>query len=110
MSLAISTNDLRQGERQTPHSTRASRQFIRLAWQTIYSKYQKLTDLLRRETNRPLPKELRRSLRLNKSAKRKGYQQHQSEADKRALEEHLNQPINLAIRIGPAFEYMPSNS
>ncbi|KAH8406765.1 hypothetical protein KR222_010005 [Zaprionus bogoriensis] len=80
---------------------------LRMAWQTFSTRIQKFGDFLRRETNKPLPKELRRSLRMNKSARRKGYQHHETEADKRR--EYLNQPINISIRVGPAYEYRPSN-
>ncbi|EDV93627.1 uncharacterized protein LOC6564332 isoform X2 [Drosophila grimshawi] len=82
---------------------------LRLAWQTFTVKCQQLGDLLRREANKPLPKELRRSLRMNKSARRKGYQHYESEADKQRIKDHLNQPINISIRIGPAYDYRPSN-
>ncbi|EDW66943.1 uncharacterized protein [Drosophila virilis] len=85
------------------------RRLLRLAWQTLAARCQQLGDFLRRETNKPLPKELRRSLRLNKSAKRKGYQHYESEADKRRIKDYLNEPINISIRVGPAYEYRPSS-
>ncbi|TDG52106.1 hypothetical protein AWZ03_001387 [Drosophila navojoa] len=86
------------------------RRLIRVAWQTLAAKCQQLTEFLKRETNKPLPKELRRSLRLNKSAKRKGYQHYETEADKQRIKDYLNQPINLSVRLGPAYDYRPSNS
>ncbi|XP_062122982.1 uncharacterized protein LOC133836485 [Drosophila sulfurigaster albostrigata] len=110
-SWAVSTIELCEGAANAKNGAEASshRGLLRLAWQTFSSKIQQLGGFLRRETNKPLPKELRRSLRLNKSAKRKGYQFYESAADKKRKEEYLNQPININIRVGPAYEYRPSN-
>ncbi|XP_034486684.1 uncharacterized protein LOC117791129 [Drosophila innubila] len=97
----------------TANSSRAEgsrqRRLLRLAWHTLSSKIQQLGDFLRRETNKPLPKELRRSLRMNKSARRKGYQHYETEADKKRINDYLNRPVNISIRVGPAFDYRPSN-
>ncbi|XP_022232441.1 phospholipid scramblase 2 isoform X4 [Drosophila obscura] len=62
---------------------------IRFIWHTLYSKYthlcsrsQTLKQLVCREANKPLPKKLRHTMRLNKSAKRKGYEYYISEEDR----------------------------
>ncbi|KAH8294657.1 hypothetical protein KR018_000889 [Drosophila ironensis] len=93
----------------SPSMASAPKRLILLVWHRLANKCEKFGSFLRRETNKPLPKELRRSLRLNKSAKRKGYRGCESEADKRIIEERLNEPINLSIRLGPAYDFRPSN-
>ncbi|KAH8312798.1 hypothetical protein KR044_012976 [Drosophila immigrans] len=111
-SWAVSTIELCDGPanaRSGPAKGSGQGRLLRLAWQTFSSKIQQLGDFLRRETNKPLPKELRRSLRLNKSAKRKGYRYYETDADKKRIEEYLTQPVNISIRVGPAFDYRPSN-
>ncbi|KAH8358914.1 hypothetical protein KR093_003244 [Drosophila rubida] len=109
-SWAVSTVELCEGPAIGSRAEATQRgRLLRLAWQTFASKIQRLGDFLRRETNKPLPKELRRSLRMNKSAKRKGYRYYETDADKKRIEDYLNQPINIAIRVGPAFDYRPSN-
>lgn len=61
-------------------------------WKTLHAKYDILrrqtnilTNYICKESNKPLPKKFRRSLRLNKSAKRKGYGVFMSDEDKRCL-------------------------
>ncbi|SPP83477.1 uncharacterized protein LOC117585211 [Drosophila guanche] len=85
------------------------KRMILMVWHSLTEKCEKFGQFLRRETNKPMPKELRRSLRLSKSSKRKGYRSWESEADKRLMQERLNEPINISIRIGPAYEFRNSN-
>ncbi|XP_039492101.1 uncharacterized protein LOC120452093 [Drosophila santomea] len=97
---------------KTPSASASSRRHTRLillVWQNLAEKCHKFGSFLRRETNKPLPKEMRRSLRLNKSARRKGYRSCESEAEKRLIEERLNEPGNIYIRMGPAYDFRPSN-
>ncbi|KAH8292561.1 hypothetical protein KR054_012597 [Drosophila jambulina] len=108
-SWVVSTTELRDCGATGASSSYPRRRLILLMWHSLAEKCQKLGNLLRRETNKPLPKELRRSLRLNKSARRKGYHSCESEADKRLMKERLNEPANISIRIGPAYDYRPSN-
>eukprot|EP00099_Drosophila_melanogaster_P022543 NP_650044.1 uncharacterized protein Dmel_CG18577 [Drosophila melanogaster] len=111
-SWVVSTTELRdcgtKGSKASSTSSRHTR-LILLVWQNLAEKCHKFGSFLRRETNKPLPKELRRSLRLNKSARRKGYRSCESEAEKRLMTERLNEPINISIRMGPAYDYRPSN-
>ncbi|KAI8044921.1 hypothetical protein M5D96_001097 [Drosophila gunungcola] len=85
-SWVVSTTELydcgANGTTSSPTSSRHTR-LILLVWHNLAEKCQKIGTFFRRETNKPLPKELRRSLRLNKSARRKGYRSCESEADKR---------------------------
>ncbi|XP_017083705.1 uncharacterized protein LOC108116376 [Drosophila eugracilis] len=111
-SWVVSTTELcdcgANGQKSSSKSSRHTR-LILLVWHNLTEKCQKFGSFLRRETNKPLPKELRRSLRLNKSARRKGYRGCESEADKRIMKERLNEPVNISIRMGPAYDYRPSN-
>ncbi|KAH8277054.1 uncharacterized protein [Drosophila bipectinata] len=111
-SWVVSTIDLHDcGANGTSSSGPSSRHkhFILLVWHRLAEKCERFSSFLKRETNKPLPKELRRSLRLNKSARRKGYQSCESEADKRIMKERLNEPANLSVRMGPAYDFRPSN-
>ncbi|KAH8243484.1 hypothetical protein KR032_007777 [Drosophila birchii] len=111
-SWVVSTTELRDcgtTGASTSYPRRRHQRLILLVWHSLTEKCQKFGNLLRRETNKPLPKELRRSLRLNKSARRKGYHSCESEADKRLMKERLNEPANISIRLGPAYDYRPSN-
>lgn len=63
---------------------------LRIIWNSLYEKYDylrrrsgNLKVILERETNKPVAKKFRRSLRLNKSAKQKGYEFFLSDEDKR---------------------------
>ena len=63
---------------------------LRIVWHNLYEKYEhfcKQTKLFKnlvyRESNKPLAKKFRHSLRLNKSAKKKGYKYFISDEDKR---------------------------
>lgn len=63
---------------------------LRIIWHSLYEKYDYLRRrsghlkvIVERETNKPLAKKFRRSLRLNKSAKQKGYEFFISDEDKR---------------------------
>ncbi|XP_017493951.1 PREDICTED: uncharacterized protein LOC108382070 [Rhagoletis zephyria] len=63
---------------------------LRIIWHSLYEKYDylrrrssNLKGVVERETNKPLAKKFRRSLRLNKSAKKKGYEFFLSDEDKR---------------------------
>lgn len=67
-----------------------SSKVLRIVWHSLYEKYEhfcKQTKLLKnfvyRESNKPLAKKLRHSLRLHKSAKKKGYKYFISDEDKR---------------------------
>lgn len=84
-SWAVSTLELCDRPAASDSGAKGSRQggLLRMVWQTFSTRILKFGDFLKRETNKPLPKELRRSLRMNKSARRKGYQNHETEADKR---------------------------
>ncbi|ALC45683.1 CG18577 [Drosophila busckii] len=106
---ALSTIELHDCAARNGTTASRPRQLLQLAWQTFTARCQQLGELFKRESNKPLPKELRRSLRLNKSARRKGYQEYESATDKRRRKEYLNQPVNISIRLGPAFDYRPSN-
>ncbi|XP_023033817.1 phospholipid scramblase 2 isoform X2 [Drosophila willistoni] len=62
---------------------------LRFIWHSLYSKYNNfctrsgnLKQLICREANKPLPKKFRHTMRLNKSAKRKGYEFYISDEDK----------------------------
>ncbi|BFF97196.1 phospholipid scramblase 2 [Drosophila madeirensis] len=87
----ISTLDLsgEHGE-QRGSGVSSGSNVIRFIWHTLYSKYthlcsrsQTLKQLVCREANKPLPKKLRHTMRLNKSAKRKGYEYYISDEDRR---------------------------
>ncbi|XP_037731166.1 uncharacterized protein LOC119561758 [Drosophila subpulchrella] len=112
-SWVVSTTELYDCGANGPTSSSATSsrhtRLILLVWHNLTEKCQKFGSFLRRETNKPLPKELRRSLRLNKSARRKGYRSCESEADKRLMKERLNEPVNISIRMGPSYDYRPSN-
>lgn len=67
-----------------------SAKVLRIVWHALYDKYEHLrrrTQILRnfvsRENNKPLAKKIRRSIRLNKSAKKKGYEFFLSDEEKR---------------------------
>ncbi|KAH8384087.1 hypothetical protein KR009_012064 [Drosophila setifemur] len=91
------------------HPAPRHKRLILLVWHRLAEKCEKFGNFFRRESNKPLPKELRRSLRLNKSARRKGYRSCESEADKRLIKERLNEPANLSMRMGPAYDFRTSN-
>ncbi|XP_049315403.1 phospholipid scramblase 2 isoform X3 [Bactrocera dorsalis] len=62
---------------------------LRIIWHSLYEKYDYLRRrsghlkvIVERETNKPLAKKFRRSLRFNKSAKQKGYEFFLSDEDK----------------------------
>ncbi|EDW38383.1 GL12562 [Drosophila persimilis] len=112
-SWIVSTTELHDsGANGNTYRSGGSRhkRMILMVWHSLTEKCEKFGQFLRRETNKPLPKELRRSLRLSKSSKRKGYRSWESEADKRLMQERLNEPINISIRMGPAYDFRPSNS
>lgn len=93
----ISTLDLTRNEsgdqRESPASSggaSSGSKVLRIIWHTLYSKYNyfctqshTLKQLVCREANKPLPKKFRHTMRLNKSAKRKGYEFYMSDEDKR---------------------------
>ncbi|EDW84192.1 uncharacterized protein Dwil_GK14005 [Drosophila willistoni] len=117
-SWLVSTTELRDCCNDIPRSNGTSTSFrdrhsrnklFFLVWQRFAEKCHQFGNFIKRETNKPLPKELRRSLRMNKSSRRKGYRHCETDIDKRIMEERLNQPVNIAIRVGPAFDYTPSN-
>lgn len=63
---------------------------LHIVWQTLYEKYESfckqtklLKNLVNRESNKPLAKKFRHSLRFNKSAKKKGYTYFLSDEDQR---------------------------
>ncbi|XP_075160275.1 phospholipid scramblase 1 isoform X3 [Haematobia irritans] len=62
---------------------------LRIVWHTLYEKFDYLRrrtqifkNFVGRENNKPLVKKFRRSLRLNKSAKNKGYEYFMSDEDR----------------------------
>ncbi|XP_017863927.1 PREDICTED: phospholipid scramblase 2 isoform X3 [Drosophila arizonae] len=62
---------------------------LRFIWHSLYSQYnffctrsKTLKQLVCREANKPLPKKFRHTMRLNKSAKRKGYEFYISDEDR----------------------------
>lgn len=93
----ISTLDLTRNESGDQKESSASSggassgsKVLRIIWHTLYSKYNyfctqshTLKQLVCREANKPLPKKFRHTMRLNKSAKRKGYEFYMSDEDKR---------------------------
>lgn len=95
----ISTLDLTRnesGEQKENTTTSAAggassgSKVLRIIWHTLYSKYNyfctrshTLKQLVCREANKPLPKKFRHTMRLNKSAKRKGYEYYISDEDRR---------------------------
>lgn len=93
----ISTLDLTRNEsgdqKESPASSggaSSGSKVLRIIWHTLYSKYNyfctqshTLKQLVCREANKPLPKKFRHTMRLNKSAKRKGYEFYMSDEDKR---------------------------
>lgn len=63
---------------------------LRIVWHALYEKYENFRkqtklfkNLVNRESNKPLAKKFRHSLRLNKSAKKKGYKYFLSDEDQR---------------------------
>lgn len=93
ISGCVSTLDL-SGENHTGEAPRggvkSGSKVLRLIWHSLYSQYthlcsrsQTLRQLVCREANKPLPKKLRHTMRLNKSAKRKGYEFYMSDEDRR---------------------------
>lgn len=63
---------------------------FRIVWHTMYEKYENirrqsriLKNFVCRESNKPMAKKFRRTMRLNKSAKNKGYEYFMSDEDKR---------------------------
>ncbi|XP_033158620.1 phospholipid scramblase 2 isoform X3 [Drosophila mauritiana] len=91
----VSTLDLSGGENrgnpEESHSrgVRSGSKVLRFIWHSLYSQYnqicsrsQTLRQLVCREANKPLPKKLRHTMRLNKSAKRKGYEFYISDEDR----------------------------
>ncbi|XP_064552327.1 phospholipid scramblase 2 isoform X3 [Drosophila montana] len=93
-SSYISTLDLTKNEsadqkESTPNGASSGSKVLRLIWHSLYSKYnyfctrsQTLKQLVCREANKPLPKKFRHTMRLNKSAKRKGYEFYISDEDR----------------------------
>lgn len=93
----ISTLDLTRNESgeqkegaATSGGASSGSKVLRIIWHTLYSKYNyfctrshTLKQLVCREANKPLPKKFRHTMRLNKSAKRKGYEYYISDEDKR---------------------------
>ncbi|KAI8040307.1 hypothetical protein M5D96_006247 [Drosophila gunungcola] len=92
----VSTLDLSASEnRGNPEEShgrgvRSGSKVLRFIWHSLYSQYNQLCsrsktlrELVSREANKPLPKKLRHSMRLNKSAKRKGYEYYISDEDRR---------------------------
>lgn len=83
-----------KNHRDFPNNTEESNssKVFRIVWHAIYEKCDYLRrrtkifqSFVSRESNKPLAKQFRRSLRLNKSAKKKGYEQYMSDEDKRCL-------------------------
>lgn len=63
---------------------------LHIVWNTLHEKCeylcrksQLLKNVINRESNKPLAKQFRKSLHLNKSAKKKGYKYFLSDEDKR---------------------------
>lgn len=88
--LANDNRNERWQQQQDQEDETRSAKVLRIVWHTLYSKY----DLLRRRTqflknticpdnNKKLMKKFRHSMRLNKSAKKKGYEYFMSDEDKR---------------------------
>lgn len=79
-----------QQQQQQNNSENTRSKVLRIVWHSLYEKYENLRkrtqifkSLVYRESNKPLAKKFRRSLRLNKSAKKKGYDYFLSDEDKR---------------------------
>uniref|UniRef100_A0A1A9W564 Phospholipid scramblase n=1 Tax=Glossina brevipalpis TaxID=37001 RepID=A0A1A9W564_9MUSC len=84
-STPVNSHDNKRKETENKTST-----VLRLVWnilhekcEYLYRKSQFLKNAINRESNKPLAKQFRKSLRLNKSAKKKGYKYFLSDEDKR---------------------------
>ncbi|KAM8709925.1 hypothetical protein ACLKA7_016688 [Drosophila subpalustris] len=118
----VSTLDLTKSEpgdqkEGTPAGASSGSKVLRFIWHTLYNKYsyfctrsQTLKQLVCREANKPLPKKFRHTMRLNKSAKRKGYEFYMSDEDRRRLDEYTFRNSELSARIGIPYEYRPAFS
>ncbi|KAH8346286.1 hypothetical protein KR067_003916, partial [Drosophila pandora] len=89
-TLDLSGGNCGEGESSRGTGVKGGSKVLRFIWHSLYSQYsslcsrsQTLRQLVCREANKPLPKKLRHSMRLNKSAKRKGYEFYISDEDKR---------------------------
>ncbi|ALC43800.1 CG18577, partial [Drosophila busckii] len=89
-TLDLSKSDRVEGEASAAPGVSTGSKVLRLVWHSLYSKYsylcnrsQTFKQLVCREANKPLPKKFRHTLRLNKSAKRKGYDFFMSDEDRR---------------------------
>uniref|UniRef100_W8BHV2 Uncharacterized protein n=1 Tax=Ceratitis capitata TaxID=7213 RepID=W8BHV2_CERCA len=88
---------------------------LRIVWHNLYEKYDylrrrgnSLKVIVQRESNNPLAKKFRRSLRLNKSAKKKGYEYFLSDEDKRRLDEYTRRHTELSARLGVPYDGRPA--